>query len=159
MSGGAAGTGGGGLECRSRKSCAAADALSLTGFTSSSRASASSDRTRLHSCSISLMLALSCCRTAHNSQVTQSEILLWCLEETKIKLKGIKYLNFTKNKKQDKHNFWLLRFRSRKRRNLNYVLVQKIFLLLIPVLQQSLFVQNIASCVIPLVFKYKTPRC
>lgn len=80
VSGAAAGTGGGGLECRSKKSCAAADALSLTGFTISSRASASSDRTRLHSCSISLMLALSCCRTVHDSQVTQSEIPLWCLE-------------------------------------------------------------------------------
>lgn len=57
--GGGCGTG---RECSCRKSCTAADALSLTGLTSASRAAASSARTRPHSFSISLMLALTCCR-------------------------------------------------------------------------------------------------
>lgn len=51
-----------GAECSCKKFCAAADARSLIGLTRASKAAASSARTRQHSFSISLMLALNCCR-------------------------------------------------------------------------------------------------
>lgn len=87
VAGGDAGAGwGSGLECKRRKSCAAADALSLTGLMSASRASASSARTRVHSFSISLMLALSCCRGAEEENIFQFEwqwvVWMWGRRDT-----------------------------------------------------------------------------
>lgn len=87
VAGGDAGAGwGSGLECKWRKSCAAADALSLTGLMSASRASASSARTRVHSFSISLMLALSCCRGAEEENIFQFEwqwvVWMWGRRDT-----------------------------------------------------------------------------
>lgn len=59
-----------GLECNCRKSRVAADARSLTGLTSFSRAAASSARTRPHSFSISLMLARSCCKQPEEKMIS-----------------------------------------------------------------------------------------
>lgn len=64
-------------ECKSRKSLAAAEALSLTGLTSASRAAASSARTRPHSVSISLMLALSCWEKKQSFCVNSRLIWTW----------------------------------------------------------------------------------